>query len=74
MTVNYHGLIVIGVFCQEIMRLKEIKHHLKRQNCYREDYREHPRRIFMDDLYAEVKDYPMVTTNGDFIIPGFKEN
>ena len=27
-----------------------------------------PRRIFGEELYAEVEDYPMVTTNGDFVI------
>jgi len=33
-----------------------------------------PCRLFGEELYAEVEDYPMVTTNGDFVIPGFKEN
>jgi len=33
-----------------------------------------PRRFFREELYAEVEDYPMVSTNGDFVIPGFKEN
>ena len=32
------------------------------------------RRLFSEELYAKVKDYPMVTTNGDFVIPGFKKN
>ena len=33
-----------------------------------------PRCIFGEELYAEVEDYPMVTTNDDLVIPGFKEN
>ena len=33
-----------------------------------------PRRLTGEELYVEVEDYPMVTTNGDFVIPGFKEN
>ena len=33
-----------------------------------------PRRLFGEELYVEVEDYPMVTTNGDFVILGFKEN
>jgi len=30
MEVNSHGLIVIGVFCQGTMCLKEIEHHLEK--------------------------------------------
>ena len=31
------------------------------------------RRIFGEKLYTELEHYPMITTNGDFIILGFKE-
>jgi len=27
-----------------------------------------PRRLFGEELYADVEDYPMVTTNGNFVI------
>jgi len=33
-----------------------------------------PRRIFGEELYAEMEEHLMVTTNSDFIIPGFKKN
>jgi len=33
-----------------------------------------PRRLFGEELYAEVEDYSMITTNGDFVILGFKKN
>jgi len=33
-----------------------------------------PRRLFGKELYAQVEDYPMVTINGDFVIPEFKKN
>ena len=26
------------------------------------------------ELYAKVEDYPMLSTNGDFVIIGFKKN
>ena len=33
-----------------------------------------PRRLFGEELYAEVEYYPMVSKNGDFVILGFKKN
>jgi len=33
-----------------------------------------PRRLFREELYVDVKNYPMVTTNDDFVILGFKKN
>ena len=33
-----------------------------------------PHRIFGKELYAKLEDYPMVTTNGGFVIPIFKGN
>jgi len=33
-----------------------------------------PCRISGEELYAEVTDYQIVTTNSDFVIPRFKEN
>jgi len=33
-----------------------------------------PCRLFGKELYAEMEDYPMVATNDDFVLPGFKEN
>jgi len=32
------------------------------------------RRLFGKELYAKVKDYPMITTNDDFVILGYKKN
>ena len=71
MEVNSHGLTVIGVFLP-------MNHAFKRN---RTAFRKGrtvtggpPRQLFGEELYVEVEDYPMVTTNGDFVIPGFKEN
>ena len=71
MEVNSHGLTVIGVFWP--------RNHAFRRNrtTFRKDRTvtggpHH--RLFGDELYAEVEDYVMVTTNGDFVIPAFKEN
>ena len=71
MEVNSYGSIVIGVFCQGIVHSKEIEQHLEKrellQGVLLADY-------LGEKLYAEVENYLMVATNGDFVIPGFKKN
>ena len=68
---NYHGLTVIDVFCQGIMRSEETEQDLGKVELL---HGGPPRRLFGEEFYVEVEDYPMVTTNGDFVIPEFKEN
>jgi len=33
-----------------------------------------PHCLFEEELDAKVEDYPMVTTNSDFVMPGSKKN